>query len=139
MDKNFLLYVAAGIAFIYFITNFIGDIQEEDEKFRSSKYQSEQQYNQYIIKDSIGRDILDLTDAPVAQHVKIWNSNKKLKEEFLDDFPDFSLMKLFVKERTRGESFQAKLLNHIDHIELRYFSGKLNAEQAKKELDAFSY
>jgi hypothetical protein len=43
-------------------------------------------------------------------------------------------MKIFVKERVRGEAFQAKLTASIDDVEAQYFSGAMDAEQAKREL-----
>jgi hypothetical protein len=136
MDKSLLVFIAIGVAFIYFITNFVGDIQKEDEKFRNTGYEQKHQYDAYMGKDSIGRDILDLTSASPAIQMKVWNSSQ-LKEEMLANFPDFSLMKLFVKERVRGEEFQEKLLKHIDHVELQYFSGKLDPENAKRALEEF--
>jgi hypothetical protein len=136
MDKSLLIFIAIGVAFIYFITNFVGDIQEEDEKFRNTGYEQKHQYDEYMSQDSIGRDILDLTGASPTMQMQVWNSST-LKGEMLADFPDFSLMKLFVKERVRGDAFQQKLLQHIDDVELQYFSGKLDPENAKRALEDF--
>ena len=136
MDKSLLIFIAIGIAFIYFITNFVGEIQKEDEKFRNTGYEQQHQYDAYMSKDSIGRDILDFTGASPAIQAKVWNSST-LKEEMLSSFPDFSLMKLFVKERVRGEEFQQRLLQHLDDVELQYFSGKLDPENAKKAIADF--
>ena len=132
MDKSLFFFIVIGIGFLYFITNFVGDIQE-DEKFQSEEYKQKHQYEQYKSVDSIGREILDLTDAPVNIQVQAWN-NSNLKTEFLELFPDFSEMKIFVKERLRGEVLQVKLIASIDSVESQYFSGKMNAEQAKREL-----
>jgi len=136
MDKGLLIFIAIGVAFLYFITNFIGEIQQGDEKFRNTGYEKEHQYDAYITKDSIGRDIIDLTGTSPAVQMKVWNSST-LKNEMLANFPDFSLMKLFVKERVRGDEFQQKLLRHLDDIELQYFSGKLDAENARKAIEDF--
>ncbi len=132
MDKSLFFFIVIGVGFLYFITNFVGDIQE-DEKFQSEEYKQKHQYEQYKSVDSIGREILDLTDAPVNIQVQAWN-NSNLKTEFLELFPDFSEMKIFVKERLRGEVLQVKLIASIDSVESQYFSGKMNAEQAKREL-----
>ncbi len=132
MDKSLFFFIVIGVGFLYFITNFVGDIQE-DEKFQSEEYKQKHQYEQYKSVDSIGREILDLTDAPVNIQVEAWN-NSNLKTEFLELFPDFSEMKIFVKERLRGEVLQVKLIASIDSVESQYFSGKMNAEQAKREL-----
>ncbi|UPT77542.1 hypothetical protein MN086_10905 [Sulfurovum sp. XGS-02] len=132
MDKSLFFFIVIGIGFLYFITNFVGDIQE-DEKFQNEEYKQKHQFDQYQTVDSIGREILDMTDAPASIQVQAWN-NSKLKIEFLELFPDFSEMKIFVKERLRGDILQAKLIASIDSVESQYFSGKMNAEQAKREL-----
>ncbi len=132
MDKNLFFFILLGVGFLYVITNFIGDIQQ-DEKFQNEEYVQKHQYDQYQSVDSIGREILDMTDTPESIQVQAWN-NSKLKTEFLELFPDFSEMKIFVKERLRGEVLQAKLIASIDSVESQYFSGKMNAEQAKREL-----
>ena len=132
MDKSLFFFILIGIGFLYFITNFVGDIQE-DEKFQNEEYKQKHQFDQYQSVDSIGREILDMTDAPVNIQVQAWN-NSKLKAEFLELFPDFSEMKIFVKERLRGEILQVKLIASIDSVESQYFSGAMNAEQAKREL-----
>ena len=132
MDKSLFFFILIGVGFLYFITNFVGDIQEDD-KFQNEEYKQKHQFDQYQSVDSIGREILDMTDTPASVQVQAWN-NSKLKTEFLELFPDFSEMKIFVKERVRGEILQAKLIASIDSVESQYFSGKMNAEQAKREL-----
>ena len=132
MDKSLFFFIVIGIGFLYFITNFVGDIQE-DEKFQNEEYKQKHQFDQYQSVDSIGREILDMTDTPANIQVQAWN-NSQLKTEFLELFPDFSEMKIFVKERLRGEILQVKLIASIDSVESQYLSGAMNAEQAKREL-----
>lgn len=132
MDKSLFFFIVIGVGFLYFITNFVGDIQE-DEKFQNEEYKQKHQFDQYQSVDSIGREILDMTGTPANIQVQAWN-NSKLKTEFLELFPDFSEMKIFVKERLRGEILQVKLTASIDSVESQYFSGAMNAEQAKREL-----
>ena len=134
MDKSLLIFLAIGVGFLYFITSFVGDIQEEDDKYQNKEYQQEHQYDQYLSVDSIGQEILDLTGADAATQMAAWKKSG-LKEEFLMLFPDFSEMKKFVKERTRGDALQAELFKTIDNVESKYFSGTMNAEQAKRALD----
>ena len=43
-------------------------------------------------------------------------------------------MKKFVKMRIRGEILQKKLYSTVDTVEGEYFSGTMNAEQAKRVL-----
>ena len=134
MDKSFLIFIAVGLGFLYFITNFIGDIQREDDKFANQEYKQKHKYDQYQSVDSIGQEILELTGANAATQIAAWKESK-LKEEFLVLFPDFDEMKKFVKVRIRGDVLQAKLLKIINDVESKYFSGTMNAEQAKRELD----
>jgi len=133
MDKSLFFFVLIGIGFIFFITQFVGDIQQDD-KFQSEEYKQKHQYDQYQAVDSIGREILDMTDAPVNIQVEAWNQSP-LKKEFLALFPDFSEMKIFVTERVRGEMLKSKLNASIDKAESEYLSGSMNAEQAKRSLD----
>ncbi|MGB5506125.1 MAG: hypothetical protein WBM70_05470 [Sulfurovum sp.] len=132
MDKSLFIFILIGVGFLYFITNFVGDIQE-DEKFQNEEYKQKHQYDQYQSVDSIGRDILDMTGAPLSTQIQAWN-NSALKTEFLELFPDFSDMKMFINERVRGDLLTAKLTASVDTVESKYFSGAMNAEQAKREL-----
>ena len=132
MDKSLFIFILIGVGFLYFITNFVGDIQQ-DEKFQNEEYKQKHQYDKYQSIDSIGREILDMTGAPVSTQIEAWN-NSKLKTEYVALFPDFSDMKLFISERVRGDALKAKLTSSIDMVESKYFSGAMNAEQAKREL-----
>lgn len=134
MDKSLFMFIAVGIAFLYFITNFVGDIQEEDDKFQNEEYQQKHMYDQYQSVDSIGQEILDLTGSDAVTQLGAWNGSR-LKQDFLALFPDFDAMKKFTKERIRGDALQAKLLKTINDVEGKYFSGTMNAEQAKRALD----
>ncbi len=103
------------------------------KSFKTKNIEQKHQYDQYQSVDSIGRDILDMTGTPIGTQVQAWN-NSELKTEFLTLFPDFSEMKIFVKERVRGDALKAKLTAVIDEVESKYFSGAMDAEQAKREL-----
>ncbi len=134
MDKSLLIFIAVGMGFLYFITNFIGDIQEEDDRFSNTEYKAQHRYDQYNSVDSIGQEILVLTEADASTQIAAWQASQ-LKQEFLELFPDYAEMKKFVKERTRGNVLEKKLLNKINEVEGKFFSGTLNAEQAKQALD----
>jgi len=134
MDKSLFIFIAIGIGFLYFITSFVGDIQKEDDKYQNVAYQEKHKYDQYQSVDSIGQTILDLTNVDFKMQASAWNASE-LKDDFLNNFPDFSAMKTFVKERVRGEIFQKKLIENIDIVEGKYISGTINAEKAKRELD----
>ena len=133
MDKSLFIFILIGVGFLYFITNFVGDIQNEDPAFQNSEYHSAHKYDKYYTTDSIGEEVLDLTSAKPDEQVDVWN-HSRLKEEFLSLYPGFMEMKQFIKERTRGEPFQQKMLKHINTIEEQFMAGKINAEEAKRRL-----
>jgi hypothetical protein len=133
MDKSLLVFIAVGAVFLYFITNFVSDIQKEDDRYQSQEYKQKHKYDQYRSVDSIGQEILNLVGTDDKTQTAAWNESQ-LKQEFLELFPDFIDMKRFVKERIRGDILQTKLLNKIDDIEGKYFSGEMSAEEAKRSL-----
>ena len=129
-----MIFIAIGVGFLYFITNFVGELQQDDN-LQNSEYIEKHKYDAYQSADSIGREILDMTGASASVQVAAWNSSK-LKEEFLTLFPDFSDMKIFVEERVRGVVLQEKLIGTINDVENQYFSGTVNAEGAKRALSS---
>ena len=90
--------------------------------------------DKFIKKDSIGQTIIDVEGEPESVQVSAWNQSK-LRYELIEYFPDFDTMKLFAKDRVKGDALQKKLAKHIDTIEKRFFSGEIDAEKAKKELE----
>jgi len=134
MDKTLLIFIAVGLGFLYFITSFVGEIQEADDRYQNQEYRQKHKYDQYQSVDSIGQEILELTEADAPTQIAAWKESR-LKQDFLALFPDFDAMKKFAKERTRGDALQDKLLKTIDDVEGKYFSGTINAEQAKHALD----
>ena len=135
MDKSFLVFVVIGIGFLYVITNFIGDIQEDDEKYRNKGYNQEHKYDKYKTVDGVGQEVLNLLGADAKTQVAAWNESK-LKDEFILLFPDFGDMKNFVNDRINGEVLKTKLLAQINSLEDRFFSGSITVDQAKQELSS---
>jgi len=135
MDKSFIFFIAIGLGFLYFVTTFVGDIQAEDDAYKNNDYSQEHVYDKYQTVDSIGQDILDLTGANAKTQLGAWN-NSILKDEFLELFPRFDEMKNFAKDRIRGKILQNKLITTISTIEDKFFSGTMDAEQAKRELSS---
>ncbi len=135
MDKSFFVFVLIGLGFLYFITTFIGDIQEDDEKYRNNAYEQEHKYDKYQTVDEVGQDILNLLGADVGTQVAAWNDSQ-LKDEFIMLFPDFGDMKNFVRDRIKGDALSTKLLAQIKSVEDKFFSGIMSADQAKQELSS---
>ena len=134
MDRSLLIFIAIGVGFLYFTTHFIGGIQEDD-KLQSEEFKKKHQFDHYQSVDSIGRQILDVTDSTPEIQIQAWNSSP-LKKELLSLFPDFSGMKTYIEERVRGEALKMKLLNAVNEAEGKYFSGTMDAEEVKRKLDA---
>ncbi len=136
MDKSLFIFLLVGLGFLYVATNSVGDIQKKDDRLQNSEYQMEHKYDKYYTTDSIGQEIIDLTGAAPAEQVEAWNASL-LKGDMLALYPDFSEMKHFVKDRVRGEPIVKRLLDHIGNVEDKYFSGKINSEEAKRMLGTF--
>ena len=135
MDKSFLVFILIGIGFLYFITNFVGDIQEDDEKYRNNSYNQEHRYDKYNGVDSIGRDVLNLSAASPETQVAAWNESK-LKDEYASLFPDFEEMKKFISERVNGEALRLKLISQTKMVEDKFFAGTMTAAQARQEISS---
>ncbi|SFV65612.1 hypothetical protein MNB_SV-13-1757 [hydrothermal vent metagenome] len=133
MNKSLLLYIGVGIAAMYLLTNFLGDVQKDDERFQNDDYNKEHQFDSYSSRDSIGQDILDLSEVSPSVQIAAWNKST-LKEDYLKLFPNFTEMRSFLSDRLRGEALQAKLLNSIDSVEAKFFSGEMSMEKAKRAL-----
>ncbi len=133
MDKSFLVFIAIGIGFLYFITNFVGDIQEEDDKYRNRAYDQKHKYDKYKSVDGVGQDVLNLLGTSAGTQVAAWNESS-LKTEFLLLFPDFEDMNNFVRDRIQGDILTTKLLAQIKSVEDKFFAGTITSEQAKLEL-----
>ena len=133
MDKSLMFFIAIGLGFLYFVTNFVGDIQAEDDAYANNDYKQEHIYDAYKKVDSVGQDILDVTGADAKTQLGAWNSSL-LKDEFLDLFPDFTEMKNFINDRIRGKILRDKLNKKVTEIEDKFFSGGITAEDAKREL-----
>jgi len=131
MDKAFLLYVLIGIGFLYLITNFVGDIQAEDDKYANQAYAEEHKYDKYKSMDNVERPILDLKETDLGTQIKIWNSSQ-LKNEFISFFPDYEAMRTFVTERIKGTALSQKLFEEIDRVEEQYVSGTMSIPQVKE-------
>ena len=133
MDKNFMVFMAIGVGALYYVTNTVKDIQEGDPAIQSEEYKDKHKFDSYQTVDSIGQDILDVTDIPLSEQIEAWN-NTPLKQEAISLFPDFTEIKLFVKERLRGDELKSHLNSAIEKIEADFFSGKINSESAQRKL-----
>ena len=137
MDKSLLIFIGIGLGALYLVTNFIGDIQAEDDAYRNNDYVESRQYEQYQKVDSIGQAILVFENTDQKIQIAAWQESH-IKQEFLELFPDYTEMKKFVKDRTVGQALQSKILKIIDDVEGEFFSGTLSPDEAKQKLDALN-
>lgn len=133
MDKNFMIFMALGVGALYYVTNKVSAIQENDPAIQTNEYKEKHQFDEYQKVDSIGQNILDVTDISLTEQMKAWD-NSPLKQEALSQFPDFIEMKSFIKERVRGDSLISHLTTAIDKIQADFFAGAIDAESAKRRL-----
>ncbi|MFK5975618.1 MAG: hypothetical protein QM493_03825 [Sulfurovum sp.] len=133
MDKSFMVFMAIGVGGLYYVTSAVQNIQEGDPSVQSEEYKQKHKFDEYQTVDSIGQDILDVTDITLSEQIEAWNSSI-LKEDFLALFPDFEEMKLFIEERVRGDEVKTHINSAIEKIESDFFSGKINAESAQRKL-----
>jgi len=133
MDKGLLIFLTIGVISIYFITNFVGEIQRDSEK-QTGTYQKKRD-KQYYSTNIVGDTILDVHNLEVKKQLEIWN-NSELKQEFMELFPNFDAMKRYVNDKIVGDALQEKLLKRIDDVEIQFISGTLNGEQSKSKLNA---
>jgi len=133
MGKSLFVFFIIGIGFLYFVTHFVKEVQEKDSRYQNNLYKMEHKFDKYYIKNSIGQQVLDVTDLIPSKQIEAWNLSP-LKDELLELYPNFTEMKHYIKERVRGEPIVDKLLVHIGNIEDKFISGKIDSEQAKRML-----
>jgi len=133
MDKSLLLFIAVGVIGMYYLIGSVETIQAEDDRIQNNDYKEKHRFDAYDSHDSTGQDILDLSELLPAVQIAAWNKSQ-IKNEYLNLFPNFSEMKHFISDRIRGEALQAKLLQSLNGVEDKFFSGDLTMEKAKRVL-----
>ena len=135
IDKSLILYIAIGIGFFYVVTTYVGELQAEDDRYRNNAYNQQHQYDKYQTTDSVGEIVLEVSELDESKQVSAWNESP-LKPQWLALFPDFSAMKIFVKDHVHGEPLVSKLTKTVDEAEDKYFSGVLDTAGVKRFLDS---
>jgi hypothetical protein len=135
MDKSFIIFVAVGIGFMYFITNFVNDIEKDDGYPTTTEISQEDRYEKYIKYDSIGRPILNVKNITRNMQKEAWK-HSSLREDFLSFYPDYDEMKKFIKERIVGDDFQEYMLEQVSKIEKDFLMGKIDSDQALLRLES---
>ncbi len=136
MLKGFIILLGVGVAFAYFVFNFVGDVERSDpDSFVSKDERKQKEWAKYYTKDALENPVLDLKKAPMKLAKEIW-AESQLRQEMLSNFPDFELVRNFVNERLRPSPFRDYLLKKIDEIETDYQAGTIDSETARKRLES---
>jgi len=133
MWKGLAVLVAIGTLFAYFLFNFISNEQFEDS-FISQSDKDAKKWAKYYTTDIMGDPVLDLNGVQFGEARKIWNASR-LKKEMMENFPNFELIKRYVKSRLKPSPFRKYLLDKIYDIENDYLGGSIDYEEAKYRLN----
>lgn len=133
MDKSFFVFLVMGAAFLYVVTTFIEDLQNEDDKEYQYNKQQSAKYAKYKTVDSVGQAVIDVAGASDSMQIEVWN-HSELKNEFNKLFPNFEEMRFFIRDRIVGKGLQDKLLKLVAEVEDGVVSGVMNVKQAKLKL-----
>ncbi len=129
MDKSLIIYTLIGVAFFIVVTRFVGDLQKNDNLDPAS-YDVNAKYNKFMTRDSVGQNILDVADELPQMQIAAWQ-HTTLKEEYIELFPDFDTMRIFIDERVRGDYLVSRLKKQLNNIEDKFYSGAIGADEAK--------
>ncbi len=138
-DKGLLVLAGVGLAFTYFVFQFVGNVENEDlQKIESldpsnPEERKQKEILQYYKQDVTGTAILDLSGVPLDIAKKIWRDSPT-KKRIMKLFPNFHLMKDMIKLKIAPCEFRDYLLQEVDTIESEYLSGNISSFKAKEHL-----
>ena len=134
MFKGFVILVAVGALFAYFVFNFVSDVEKNDPNTMISKDERKaKEYAKYYKSDVTGELILDFRGASLAKAREVWRESP-IRKDILDNFPQFELMKEMIDQRIVDSAFRRYLLKKLDEVESAYFSGSIDSTKAGKIL-----
>ncbi len=137
-DKGFLILAIVGAGFIYFVFNFVHNVQNENLN-KTDYYNlnggddTQKEVSKFYTQDVTGSDILDLSGVPLDKAKEIW-SKSPTKDRIMKLFPNFKLMKDMIKLKVAPSDFRDYLLQEVDNTESDYLAGSVSSYEAKKHL-----
>ncbi len=134
MGRGILILVGVGAIFAYFVTNFVHNIEEEDPNVYGVDENNAKKYAKYYSKDAIGDLVLDPSSISIETAKKVWASSP-IKNDILDLFPKFDLIKDSIKSRLKNSEFKSYLLKKIGEIEDSFLAGEIDSDKAKKMIE----
>jgi len=136
MLKGFIGLLIIGVAFAYFVFNFVGDVENDDITNHYTNVDGgtiKEWEKKYYQTDDIGEQVLDFSNTPIKTAKRVWDDSP-LKKEMLSEFPDFESMKEYIKTRLLPSPFQKYLLKKLNDTESSYLSGSIDANEAKSKI-----
>jgi hypothetical protein len=134
MFKGFVILVAVGALFAYFVFNFVSDVEKDDPNTMISKDERKaKEFAKYYKKDATGEQVLDFRGASLSKAKEVWRESP-IRREILNNFPQFEIMKEMIDQRIVESEFRSYLLKKLDEVESEYFSGSIDSGQANKIL-----
>jgi hypothetical protein len=130
MGKGFVILILVGAAFAYMVFNFVSDIEQDDTRYPGMKKEDS---SRYYKKDAAGDMVLDFTGASISKAKKIW-SESPIKDDILDYFPNFEIMREMIGEELVDSNFRRYLLQKFDEVETDYLGGSIDSEKAREKL-----
>ena len=136
MNKGYLILVVVGILFAYFAIHLM---KQSEKEVATNKQivllEKEKPYAQYYTRDATDNVVLDLSNTSLEKSKEVWQ-HSSVKDQILQLFPNFDLMKDMVRMRVSDCPFKTYLLKMMDTVESAYFSGRINSFKAKRLLES---
>jgi len=134
MFKGFVVLVAVGALFAFFVFDFVSDVEKDDPTTMISKdAKKAKEFARYYRTDAAGNRILDFSGASMAKAREVWRESP-IRREILDQFPQFQYMQESIKLYMVDSPFRRALLKKLDEVEGLYLSGTIDSDRAKDML-----
>ncbi len=134
MNRSMIIFVVVGIALFFGITNFVGKLKDEDDRLMNASDIQKKQDAEAYRTDVVGNAVIVASNAPIAKRIDTWKRSP-LHDEYMDKFPDFSDMKLYIDDRVQDTELKDIIIRSLEKVESKYFAGGLSPIQAKEEID----
>ena len=132
MEKGLLIIVAIGAVIIYFATNFAGDASA-DSDISWSVSDTNDKFSPYYVEDVLGNRVLNFSKISLDRAKSIWPSTPTARK-IASIVPDFDLVRTEIENNIAAGTFRRYLLQFLEKLQGRFYSGKIQSDQARKAL-----
>ncbi len=141
MKKEMLIFLGVAALFAYLIMTFTKSTKVRDDSIGTgTQYEEgmdpEKLKDRYTVKDALGEPTLDFSNASMKEAKVVWETSN-IRQNMLNYFPKFDLMKEYINNRLLPSKFRKALLNKIDQVQTDYLSGAINSAEALSQLKSF--